>query len=104
MIGAMRHQLTLQQRVTTADGAGGYAEGWQDVAILYAAIEDIGGRIDVRGMQERHVVSHRLIMHYRAGVTPAMRLLSPDKSYDIVAVLDRGNRKAYLEVLAVSNR
>ena len=104
MIGAMRHRLTLQQRVSTSDTAGGYVEGWEDVAVLYAAIEDTGGRIDMRGMQERHSVTHRLTVHYRDDITPAMRLSGEGRIYDIVAILDRDNRKAYLEVLAISNR
>ena len=107
MIGAMRHRLTLQQRVTTSDSAGGYADSWQNVAgepVLYAAIEDLGGRVDFRGGQERHGVTHRLVIHYRADIRPDMRLAGDNKTYDIVAILDRDNRKAYLEVLALSGR
>lgn len=34
----LRHRLTLQQEVKTADGAGGYVRTWQNIADLWAEI------------------------------------------------------------------
>lgn len=105
MIGQMRHRLTVQKRVRTADGAGGYSEIWQDLAEnphVYAAITTLSAGEALRGRKTDSLATHRIVLHYRADITADMRLTGGGAVYDITAVLDRGMRKEYLEVLATS--
>lgn len=105
MIGAMKHRLTLQARQRVADGAGGYSETWADIAdepIVYAAIETLGAAEVYRQQQISAAATHRLLIRYRADVTPDMRLCGEAGVFDITGVLDRHHRKEYLEVLATN--
>lgn len=103
MIGEMRHRLTLQTRLRTADGAGGFTESWQDAAEnpqVWAAIETVGAGESVSHRKTGMTATHRIFLYYRADITADMRLTDGSVAYDIVAVLDRGMRKEYLEVVA----
>lgn len=42
-IGDMKEPLTLQQETLTPDGGGGFARAWEDVAEVFARIEETGG-------------------------------------------------------------
>lgn len=105
MIGNMRHLLTIEHRVRVADDSGGFSESWQSLpqdAQVWAAIETLSGRQILRAGQLQPAATHRLHLHYRQGLSPGMRLTGEGVCYDITAVLDRDNRKQYLEVMATS--
>lgn len=105
MMGHMRHKLILQNRVRAPDGAGGYTESWMDVAdkpVVYAAIQNLSATEVLRQRQLAAEAQYRVLIHYRDGVTPDMRLWSTERVYNIVGVLDRDMRKEYLEILATS--
>lgn len=105
MIADLRTPMTLQEKILTADGAGGYSASWQNVASnpdVFVALQAATGREDVRGHKLAQRVTHRIVMRYRADVTTDMRLYDGERAYDIVSVLDRDGRKMFLEVLAVT--
>lgn len=42
--GRMRHELSLQQVMRTADDLGGHAEIWSEVAKVFVAVEPVSAR------------------------------------------------------------
>ncbi len=71
--------LTLQTRTRRPDDAGGYAEGWSDVATIWAAVD---ARASASGTSLRIIA--------RNDIRPALhdRILSDGRSYTINAVAD----------------
>lgn len=66
--GVLRHRVTINQVIRTADGAGGFARDDQPAATVAAQVETLGAN-EIRAysnLQER--VSHRALIRYRAGV------------------------------------
>jgi SPP1 family predicted phage head-tail adaptor len=105
MIGQMRHLLTLQQKAHVSDGHGGYVQEWQDVeenAGVFAAIETLSARENLREHKIQAAASHRITMRYRSDVTAEMRLLEGQVAHEIVAVIDADHRREYLQVYTVS--
>lgn len=102
----LRHRLTLQQEVQTPDGAGGSNKSWADVTDLWAEIIPItgsgikgGGKEIVFGDQVEANISHRILLRYRDGVTPDMRLVFESRIFNIRYVVDVNEMRENLTLL-----
>jgi len=105
----LRHKLTLQQEIQTPDGAGGSSKSWEDVADLWAEIIPIvgagassskgSGKEILLAGQVQAEVSHRILLRYRDGVTPAMRLVFESRIFNIRAVADIDEKRDTLQLL-----
>ena len=100
-IGRLRHRLTLETAIRTPDGGGGASETWTTVAQVWAQIRPTGGSegFDADAVAGR--VSHEITLRYRAGVVPAMRLLSGHRIFEIMTVIDIDERRRWLKCLCV---
>ena len=106
----LRHRLTLQQKVDTADGAGGYTKTWSDIVDLWAeiipmtgadsALNKGGGKKILFGGQVQSEISHKILLRYRDGVTAAMRLVYEDRIFNIRYVADTQESRETLVILA----
>jgi len=99
-IGPLRHRVTLQQRATGVDPYGQPVDTWQDVATVWAQVEDLRGREFLEAKQAPgSEVTTRIRMRYRDGVTPDMRAVHKDRVLQVVAVLDPDGRATRLELM-----
>lgn len=100
-IGRLRHRLTLESAIRTPDGGGGAAEAWTTVAQVWGQIRPTGGSesFDADAIAGR--ISHEITLRYRAGVIPAMRLISGNRRFEITAVIDIDERHRWLKCLCV---
>ncbi|MCI0571348.1 MAG: head-tail adaptor protein, partial [Myxococcaceae bacterium] len=71
----MRHRVTLQQRVSGQDDAGGVRDNWENVATRWASVDRAAGREVWESAQRSGRVPAVFRLRYLAGVTPGMRLL-----------------------------
>lgn len=109
MCSRLRHRLILQQEVLTPDDGGGFSRSWEDVAQLWAEIQPIAGggsRLDVSsgreivaGEQVVGILSHRIMLRWRSGVTSAMRLVFEGRVFNIRYVAVAHEDKEMLELL-----
>ena len=102
MVARMRQRVTLQQLVETADGAGGAARSWSDVATVWAQVTPlVGGRSErLFAGQLQGEVTHRIVMRYRSGVNVRMRVLYGTRSMNIRSVVNVNEAGVFLEILA----
>ena len=91
-LGAMRHRLILEQPSRVGDGGGGAVETWNPVAEVWAAITPIAGSEHVVGEAIEGRATHAIDIRHRPGVAPAMRLRFGVRIFDIIAVIDIGER------------
>lgn len=94
----LRHQVTLQSQSTSLDSYGGNVGTWSTVATVRAGIEPIGGTEALRNGQNAGEQMVRVVLRYRAGVTPQMRILWGSTIYTIVAVANRDSANRMLEL------
>lgn len=99
MIGELRHRLTLQQPVRTADGGGGAGVVWADLADLWGSVEPLSGRETPAAERAQATVSHRIRLRYRTDVAPAMRFRLGARLFNIRSVIDEGERRRWLVCL-----
>ncbi len=99
-IGDLRHRLTLQAPLETADGGGGVTRNWGLVAELWGAVRPVSGSetVEADGLKGR--VSHEIWLRYHTGVAPEMRFALGARVFEIRAVLDVGERHRFLRCLA----
>lgn len=100
-IGSMKQRITLQQEAQMADGAGGYAVSWTDVATVWAEVDPVNGR-EVRFARRLEArLTHVISLRYRGDISPAMRVSYDGRLFNIRAIvnLDEGDRitKLYCE-------
>ena len=100
-IGRLRHRLTLESATRTSDDGGGAVETWTTVAQLWVRITPTGGTEidDADGLGGR--ITHEITLRHRAGVTPVMRLVSGDRRFEIMAVIDIDERRRWLKCLCM---
>ncbi|MDA0780803.1 MAG: phage head closure protein [Rickettsiales bacterium] len=103
----MRHVITFQSQVLTADNAGGNTIGWTDFMSVWAKIEDIsksGGRNlgaeKTFSGQLKNTRSYRITIRYISGVTTDMRVLFDSRVFNIRSVINVNERNEMLQIFA----
>lgn len=97
--GALRHRLTLEAPVRTEEEGGAASVAWTTVADVFAAITPGSGRELVAADGTAARATHAILIRWRPGVLPAMRFSGAGRVFDIHAVLDRDERRHWLECL-----
>lgn len=86
--GDLRHRVELQRPVFSQDPVTGeMTPAWVEVAKIYAAIESLSARDFLAAAAAQSKVSARIVIRYRAGIDPTMRIVYRDKIYNIEGVL-----------------
>lgn len=98
-IGDLRERVTLQQRIYASDGGGGVTESWSAIIALWAAVRTLGGEERLAADAISGRLTHEVWLHYRAGVTPAMRFEWRGRPLEIRAVFDPDGRQRRLKCL-----
>lgn len=100
ILSRLRQRIEFQSSNDTPDGAGGITRGWQHHAYAWAEIRAIAGKEMLDNEQLQNPVTHRIIMRYRDDITTAMRLVYDSRVFNIRSVVNRGEKSAFLELLA----
>ena len=86
--GDLRHLITLQSPEYTQDDiTGEMTPSWVEVAKIWASVEPVSVNQFVSAATNQSKVSARIVIRYRKGIDPTMRILHRDKIYNIEGVL-----------------
>ena len=94
--GSLRSELALQANTPVADGLGGYAESWAEIATVFARIEPVSSTSSYGPDQTVETVTHRVTLRWRNGVAAGMRFARQGRIFDIVTVHDPDDTGRYL--------
>ena len=83
--GLMTHRVTLQRPSASVDSLGQRVETWATVTAVWANVEPLRGREFFAAGAINSEAQVKVRMRYRAGVTPAMRVLWRGVPHAIVA-------------------
>lgn len=64
--GDTRRRITIQQRSTAQDSAGGQVNTWTDVMTVWAKIEPLSGRELMTAQSVKSEVTHTITLRYQA--------------------------------------
>ena len=86
--GDLRHRITIQQPEYTQDPVTGeMTPSWGEFAKTWASVEPVSVNQFVSAATNQSKVSARIVIRYRKGIDPTMRILHRDKIYNIDGVL-----------------
>lgn len=94
--GWLNRRVTVQTPATGQDANGEPLTGWTDVATVWASITDVSGREYVAAGGLQNAAKTKILIRYRAGVVPAMRVVNGTDIYNIEAVLGQDRESLML--------
>ena len=99
-LGQLRRFITIQRLDQTPTSDGATADTLTTVCQCWASIEPLGGREAWVAREQQSTTSHRIRMHYQAGITPAMQALWDGRTFKFTSVNNLGELGRELEILA----
>lgn len=96
--GDYRELVTIQQASSSDDGMGGQVNGWTTFAQPWAKVEALDERTKEALMAQQITARHgyHVVIPYRSGITPAMRIIVRDTTMQIHSAVDDEGRKRRL--------
>lgn len=99
-IGNLDKIITLQSVTQTSDGMGGFTDSWGDEATCWAAIWPVSAAEIVKAQATTMVVTHRVIIRYRAEISMAWRVkYGSSRYFSIYSIITPNERKDMMELL-----
>ena len=97
--GALRHRCWILTP-THANSAGTVTTTWGTTTVCWASLEPIRGREWYEShMAENAEITARVRMRYVANLAPTMRLSFNSRTFDIVSIINPGERNRELEIM-----
>lgn len=97
----LRHTVTLQQNTSTTNAYGEAVAGWVDVATVRAGVEPVSGKEAIAAGANLAEQVTRVIMRWRSGVVPQMRVVFDGRYLDIRQIINANESDRVLELLCV---
>lgn len=101
--GKLRHRIEIQHKITLRDpSTGNFLEpAWVEFAKVWASVEDSSARDLVAAKAAKSQTTGRMVIRYRPGVLPTMRILYRSEIYSIEGppLTDKESGLEYLTLL-----
>lgn len=101
--GKLRHRITFQrfdgQRDAYGDPLKGEDAHWSDVASMWAAVNPVSGREFLAVEQSQSELTHKVSCRYRGGLDTAMRIISRERVFQIISIIDWEERHESLLIM-----
>lgn len=96
--GQLRERVTIQRKSVTRDGFGAEVVTWPDLVTVWANVRSTDGTEGVESTVDQVVatISHSVLIRYRAGLSPAMRVVWRGKALQILSIVENDNRQRQL--------
>lgn len=94
--GGLRTEFALEAATPVADGMGGHAEAWAEVATLFGRLEPVNAAVRFGAGQALETVTHRVTIRRRDGISSGMRLRKGARRFAVVSVHDPDESGRYL--------
>lgn len=96
----LRRKVKIQEAILTPDFGGGYSEEWEDVCSVSAGIEPVSATERLVAFKHESEISHRIMIRYRAGIKPDMRVMLGERVFSVLAVINVKERNERMVLLA----
>ena len=92
--GELRYKITFQLQDLEQE-----VEKWDDVCTVWANIKPIAGKEYYQAETIESELTHRIIMRYRKGITPEMRVVDKGRIFYIQSVINDYERNVSLRLM-----
>jgi SPP1 family predicted phage head-tail adaptor len=90
VIGDLDQRATLQTRVLTPDGGGGYDESWEAFGTAWVKVAILGASDTFGPDALESRVRHRIVLRRRTDLAAGQRVLVGARIFKVHALLDEG--------------
>jgi SPP1 family predicted phage head-tail adaptor len=102
-IGKLRQRIIIEQATKTQDHDGSAIETWSTFTAVQASIEPISGREYFAAETTQADVTHRISLRHIAGIVPKLRVKYGTRIFDILSVINVGDRNQYWSTPSIFN-
>jgi len=97
--GRLRQRVTIQEKVVTRNAYGEEVITWADVATVWGSVEPLRGDEFLEFARAGAEVSTRIVLRYRSGIVPEMRVSYDGHTYDVLSVINVEERDKELQLM-----
>jgi len=87
-IGELRHRVMLQRKTIVTDALLQQTEVWEDVATVWAAVDQLSGREYAAARQTASEATVKVTVRYRPDVAADMRVLYGNRIFEVSWIAD----------------
>ncbi len=97
--GELRHKIIIQQNTPTRDAMNAEVDSWADYATVWASIEPIRGKEFWDSQQINAEITGKIKLRYLAGVISKMRVKFGMRIFEILSVINPGEKNRELQLM-----
>lgn len=97
--GRLKNRVIIQIPTKIKNAIGEWYDAWSDWANVWASIEPNSGKTYYAGLQANSVVEGKIVIRYRTGVQPTMRVKYGNRYFKILSVVHPQERKKELHLM-----
>ena len=99
----LNHMIEIQRRGQARDTVGQLKETWKNAGRVWASIRPVSGREYFSASGERAEITHSIILRHGVTVAPRDRIKLGTRTFNVVSVLNTGERNRYLKLMSVED-
>ena len=88
----LRTPIVIEERIQDEDELGQPIDTWQTVITCFASVRHLSGVESIKADASVSITKASIMIRYRAGLTNGMRVITPDGTFMVDAVMN--NKKA----------
>lgn len=97
--GELRHRITIQTRIKTPDGYGGYSDdSWTPHAEVWSKIVPYSARERFFAGKLEHNVTHKITLRFLSTITESMRVSYGGRTFKIIGIINKDERSIWTEL------
>lgn len=94
----LNHRITIQSPTGNASSMTD-SETWSTFAEVYAGVDPLQGKAYFESNRENASVDIRIYIRYLPGITTAMRILFGSRIFEIVSIINIGERNREMHLM-----
>jgi SPP1 family predicted phage head-tail adaptor len=98
--GDLRHRVIIQRVNEAQNDTGEIVQSWATYVSAWCQILPLSGSEFIAARQANAEVTHTIKCRYYRGITPRMRILYGSRVFEILAVMNWGERNEELRIMA----
>lgn len=99
-IGSLNHLITIEAYTEAVDSFGGTSGGsWAEFGQAWAGISPLKGTEKYVSSEKHATATHQITMRFLSGVNPKMRIKARGRTFEIVSVINNGERDRMLQLI-----
>ena len=95
-VGMLTERVAIRRRDVADDGQGGTMTTWFPLATVWARVTTLSGRVAMAADARGSVVTHTVVLRYRADIGAGDRFVWQGRTLDILSAGDLNGRRAWL--------